>query len=140
MLESMTDLPSQYAAALCAQQQHRVAGSQRNAVDPLWERHDGFLVTLFPAVHVDNGLLSLRSKYMRAAHGDAVWGCCTLFEDMSLRRQWLVLVHENARILCDARVGLGRGRDARDDEFCEHRLVGVGGFGCCRCQLEAVEK
>lgn len=78
---------------------------------------------------MDRGLLRLCSKNVRVAHGNAVWRCGTLLEDMSLRRQRLILVHKHARIFGDARVGLGRGGNGRDDEFGEHRLAGVGGVG-----------
>lgn len=116
----MTDLPRQYAPTLSTQQQHSILRGKCNAVDALWEGHNGFLVALLPAVYVHNCLLRLRSEYVRAAHGNAIRRSSTLLEDMSLGGQWLVFVDENARVLGDTCVRLRRRRYGGYKVFGQH--------------------
>jgi hypothetical protein len=94
----------------------------------LWEGHNGFLVALFSAVYVHNGLLRLRSEYMRAAHGNAIRRGCTFLKDMALGGQRLVLVDKDARVLGDARIWLRRRRDGGYEVFRQHAACE---YVCC---------
>jgi hypothetical protein len=123
-----TNLPGQHAATLGAQQQHRVFGRQRNAVDALGERDNGLLVALVAAIHVHDGLVRLRRKDMRAAHRKPVLRRGALLEDMALRGQRLVLVQKNARVLGHACVRFGLRGNRRDELLGEH--VGGDGGAC----------
>ena len=87
---------------------------------PLWKRHQRFLIALFSAVDMDNRLVRLRGENVRAGHCNAIWRSCALLEDMSLRDQWLELVDEDAGILGDACIRLGRGRNGGHELFGEH--------------------
>jgi hypothetical protein len=116
----MTDFPSQHSSALGAQQQHRVLGRKRNAMDPLRKRHKSFLAALFPAVDVHDGPAFLGGKDMRSAHGEPMPRRCALLEDLALGSQWLVLVDEDARIFGDARIRLCVGGYRGDEVLGEH--------------------
>ena len=129
-IRATTNLPRQYPPALGAQQQHAVLGGKGNAMYPLWKRHQRFLVALFSAVNMDNRLVRLRGKNVRAAHSNAIWRSCALLEDMSLGDQWLELVDENAGILGDAGIWLGRGRYGGHKLFGEHGRMWLSTLSC----------
>lgn len=126
-----TDLPCQYPSAFRSQQQHAILRRQRNAMDPLWEGHEGFLVAFFPAIHMDDGLLGLRSENMCGAHSNAIGRRGAFLEDMPLGGQRLEFVDEDAGVFEDSRVWLGRSRYGGDKVFGEHgrgvRMIAVGG-------------
>lgn len=125
----MTDFPSQYSPTLRSQQQYCILRRKRNAVYPLWKRHNSFLVALLPVVCVYNGFLGLRSEDVCAAHSDAILGSRALLEHMSLRGQRLGLEDEYALVFGDAGIWLRRACNGGHELFGKHGCY--RGRGCC---------
>lgn len=88
---------------------------------PLWERYNSLLIALLPAVYMYNRLLGLRGEDVRTAYSNAILSSRALLEDISLRRQRLEFVYEDALVLGNASVWLRRARNGGHKLFGKHR-------------------